>query len=111
MSMLLTYHRSYDARLLLLAIPASAMLWLEGGVIAWTGLILTAAGIIFTADIPLAALVGATQHLYTPDAGFARKIEIALFTRPAPLILFAMAAFYLIVYVRDGKTDPDALDA
>jgi len=29
--MLVTYHRPFDAKLLLLAVPACAMLWAEGG--------------------------------------------------------------------------------
>ncbi len=101
MSMLVTYHRSYDARLLLLAIPACSMLWLEGGILAWTAVLLTAAGVILTADIPLAILTHATRHLYSPDANFARQTLVAVVTRPAPFILLAIAVFYLCLYLRE----------
>jgi len=105
LSMLVTYHRSYDAKLLLLSIPACAVLWTEGGAFAWTALLLSTAGIIFTADIPLAVLMRLTRHLYSPAAGVATKIAVAVLTRPAPLILLVICLFYLAVYVcRTPKT-------
>lgn len=100
LSMLVTYHRSYDAKLLLLSIPACAMLWAEGGAIAWMALLIGVGGVIFTADLPLAVLMHLTRHLYSPAAGLAGKTAVALLTRPAPLILLVTAIFYLLVYLR-----------
>ena len=40
LTMLVSYHRAYDAKFLLLTIPACAMLWAEGGIIAWTALLI-----------------------------------------------------------------------
>ncbi len=105
LSMLVTYHRSYDARLLLLSIPACAMLWAEGGPLAWTALLLTFAGIVFTADIPLAILTHLTRNLHAPAAGVPGKAMLAILTRPAPLALLAIAVFYLLVYIR-RETSP-----
>lgn len=105
LSMLVTYHRSYDAKLLLLSIPACAILWAEGGVVAWITLLLSAAGIVFTADIPLAILMQLTRNLYSPAAGIAEKVLIAILMRPAPLILLAITVFYLFVYVRRSRSD------
>jgi hypothetical protein len=53
LSMLVTYHRSYDAKLLLLSVPACAMLWVEGGTIAWMALLIGMAGVVFTGRSPL----------------------------------------------------------
>jgi hypothetical protein len=96
--MLVTYHRSYDAKLLLLSVPACAMLWIEGGAVGWTALLVTVAGVLFTGDIPLAILMHLTRHLYAPTAGILGKTAIAIATRPAPPILFVVAIFYLLVY-------------
>jgi hypothetical protein len=103
LSMLVTYHRSYDAKLLLLSVPACAMLWAEGGTIAWMALLIGTAGVVFTGDLPLAVLMHLTRHLYSPAAGLVEKTAIAVLTRPAPLILLVTAIFYLLVYSR--RTD------
>jgi len=100
LSMLVTYHRSYDAKLLLLSVPTCAMLWAEGGIIAWMALLIGTAGVVFTGDLPLAVLMHLTRHLYSPAAGLAGKTAIAVVTRPAPLILLVTAIFYLLVYLR-----------
>ncbi len=105
LSMLVTYHRSYDAKLLLLSVPACAMLWRRGGGRSWTALLLSSAGILFTADVPLAILMRLTRNLYTPTADVAGKLAVAVATRPAPLILLAIALFYLFVFIRSAGTD------
>ncbi len=53
LSMLPVYHRPYDAKLLLLTIPACAMLWTEVGLLRWLALLANTAAIVLTADIPL----------------------------------------------------------
>lgn len=105
LSMLVTYHRSYDAKLLLLSIPACAVLWAEGGVVAWAALLLSTAGVAFTADIPLAILMRQTRNLYSPAASVWNKMAVAVLTRPAPLVLLAICLFYLAVYVHQTRRD------
>jgi len=111
LSMLITYHRSYDAKLLLLSVPACAILWAEGGGIAWMSLFIGAAGVFFTADIPLASLMHLTRHMYSPEMGMAGKIVIAVITRPAPLILLVASVFYLWVYSRRTRANLGARQA
>jgi hypothetical protein len=111
LSMLITYHRSYDAKLLLLSVPACAILWAEGGGIAWMSLFIGAAGLFFTADIPLASLMHLTRHMYSPEMGMAGKIVIAVITRPAPLILLVASVFYLWVYSRRTRANLGARQA
>ena len=50
-SLLPIYHFQHDAKLLILAVPACAMLWSEGGTIGWMAVIVTAAGIAVNGDI------------------------------------------------------------
>jgi Glycosyltransferase family 87 len=99
LSMLPSYHRVYDAKLLLLTIPACAMLWARGGVIRWLAVAITGTGLILTADFPLALLVSLTKHLELTSSGIANKILAVLLVRPAPIALFIVCVFYLAIYV------------
>ena len=100
LTMLVTYHRPHDAKLLLLTVPACAMLWAEGGLIGWTALLVNTAGIVFTGDIPLAILDILTKNLHAGTTGLPGKMLSVMWTRPSPLVLLAMGIFYLWVYVR-----------
>ena len=62
--MLPVYHRCYDARLLLLTIPACVILWKHGGKIAWSALLLTLAAIVLTGDIFWIAFFHFTGYSY-----------------------------------------------
>lgn len=100
LTMLVTYHRPWDAKLLLLAVPACAILWAEGGRMRWLALLITTAGMALTADIPLAVLSILASKLHVGTAGiFGRMLTVALI-RPASLILLVMSIFYLWVYLR-----------
>ena len=107
LTLLATYHGPYDAKLLLLAVPACAMLWTKGGPIRWLALLATAAGIVFTADIPLTILLILTKDLRISTAGLSGQILTVVLMRPTSLILLAMGIFYLCVYVRH---DPDQVE-
>ncbi|MDR3411273.1 MAG: glycosyltransferase family 87 protein [Formivibrio sp.] len=100
LSMLPVYHRPHDARLLLLTIPACATLWVEGGVLGWFALVINTAGVVLTGDLPLAFLVSLTKGLHMDSAGLLGMVLTVVLTRPAPLILTAIGAFYLWVYVK-----------
>lgn len=104
LTMLVTYHRPYDAKLLLLAVPVCAMLWARGGPMRWIALLVTSAGFVFTADIPLIILLALTRNLHISTAGLAGKILTVVLMRPTPLILLAMGIFYLWVYVRSASS-------
>ncbi|MGA7106523.1 MAG: glycosyltransferase family 87 protein [Terracidiphilus sp.] len=100
LSMLVTYHRSYDAKLLLLAIPACAMVWKEGKRIRWIAFALSAGTVLMTGDIPLAMLTHATRNLRLFSDGLTGKILFVLLARPAPLLLLAVSVFYLVLMMR-----------
>jgi hypothetical protein len=100
LTLLVTYHRPYDAKLLLLTVPACALLWSEGKPIRWIALLVTTAGIVSTADIPLTILLTLTRNLHISTVALSGKLLTVLLMRPIPLILLAMAIFYLWLYMR-----------
>jgi hypothetical protein len=103
LTMLPVYHRQYDARLLLLTVPACVMLWAEGGLIGWLALLVNAAGFVFTGDLTWAILLGLIGRLHLAATGFSGWIMVALQVFPAPLALLAMGIFYLWIYARKSS--------
>jgi hypothetical protein len=108
LSLLPLYHRPYDAKILLLTLPACAALWAEGGTVAWLAMAFTGAGILITSDIPVAALSMVDAQSFSKP-GVLNEIKLLLLTRPAPLILLAMGVFYLWAYVRLYKMDKSGI--
>ncbi|MGA2888065.1 MAG: glycosyltransferase family 87 protein [Terracidiphilus sp.] len=106
LTLLVIYHRPSDAKLLLLAVPACAMLWAEGGEIGRLAVVVTTAGIVSTADLPLIAFLALTKNLRISAVGQSGQILTDLLLRPAPLVLLPMAVFYLWVYVRRAIPGP-----
>jgi hypothetical protein len=104
-TLLVTYHRAYDAKLLLLTVPACAILWAEGGAIGMAALLVNSAGLVFTGEIPLAIFFLLTKNLHTGTESLVSKIQMVLLMQPAALILLLMAIFYLWVYVRRAREE------
>jgi hypothetical protein len=100
LAMLPVYHRIYDAKLLLLTIPACAMLWAEGGLIGWLALLVTAAGFVLTGDLAWVIFLGFIRALHLPAASVPGQIVANALVFPVPLTLLAMGIFYLWVYAR-----------
>jgi hypothetical protein len=98
--MLVAYHRTSDAKLLLLTVPACAMLCAQGGRTGRIALLLNGAAIMLTADFPLATLLILTRNLSLSANGFLKEIVMVILLRPIPLLLLAMGIFYLWVYLR-----------
>ena len=107
--MLPVYHRQYDAKLLLLTVPACVMLWAEGGLLGWLALLVNTAGFLFTGDLTWAILLGLINRLHLSTTGFSGQLLIAMQVFPAPVILFVMGVFYLWVYARKAPhSTPEA---
>ena len=100
LSMLPIYHRTHDARLLLLIFPAFAIIWAKGGAIRWLALAFSGAGAVFIGIFPAQVLAAYSTHLLQSTHGLPGTLLAIVFTRPSPLILLAMGIFYLWVYVR-----------
>lgn len=104
-SMLPVYHRQYDARLVLLAVPACAMLWAQGGLIGRLALLVNTAGFILIGDLPWLFLLALIHGLHLPTTGpEGHTLRVALVSA-APLMLLLMAIFYLWIYMRRRSAD------
>ncbi|MDR5727418.1 MAG: hypothetical protein RB191_08330, partial [Terriglobia bacterium] len=111
LTMLVTYHRTYDAKLIMLTVPACAMLFAKGDRIAQWAFAFTTAGIFFSADIPLGMVLAFSGKLHLKPAGFIEKALFILLYRPVPLLLLAMAAFYLWVFLRHAPKQSASMGA
>jgi len=100
LTMLITYHRAYDTRLLMLAVPACAMLYAGKGIAGRIAPAITTLALIFTGEVPSAFLKPITANLPPISAGPLATIETLFLARPAPLVLLGMAVFYLCIYAR-----------
>jgi hypothetical protein len=99
LTMLPVYHRQYDARLLLLAIPACAMLWAQGRVGRFA-VLFTSLALLANGDIPSLLIIGLITSLHLPPGGIYGQLTTAAQVFPSPLSLLAMACFFLVVYMR-----------
>jgi hypothetical protein len=100
LSMLPTYHREHDAKLLLLTVPACVLLWAEGGLLAWIAIAINAAGLIFTGDLLWMSLFGLFDRLHWSAETGAGRFLTVLHVFATPTILLAMGIFYLSIYLR-----------
>jgi hypothetical protein len=100
LSMLPVYHRQQDTKLLLLTVPACAMLWAEGGPMGWLALVVNSAAFVLTGDLPWAVFFGIIGHMRGPTTALGTQMLVAAQVFPAPVILLVTGVFYLWVYVR-----------
>ena len=100
LSMLPVYHRAYDAKLLLLAVPACALLWREGGRLKWVAGVLTTLAIISISDVPATFLLSAMEGMKVGTGTVWGRLLVAVVFHPAPLVLLATGVFYLWAYFR-----------
>lgn len=102
LTMLPVYHRQYDAKLLLLTVPACVMLWAEGGLIRWLAITINTAAFALTGDLTWAVVLGLIHRLPLPASG-GETLRPALEMLPAPFILLSTGVFYLWVYARRSE--------
>jgi hypothetical protein len=115
LTILPVYHRTNDAKLLLLMIPACAMLWAGGGVRRWVALALTSAAIFVTSDMPVIGSIVAMEMLRPTAATPGGKL-LLLALHPQPLALLAAGCFYLWAFIHfeqgaDARLPVDAGEA
>jgi hypothetical protein len=102
LSMLPLYHRLGDAKLLLLTIPACAMLWAEGGWIGWLAVAVTGTAIFLSGDLQWAMFFRLLSHVELSQSWLSGRLLMVLQVFPVPLALLTTCVFYLLVYVRRG---------
>jgi hypothetical protein len=110
-TMLVTYHRLYDSKLLILTVPACAILCARGGRMGRTALVVNVAAFILTGDIPFALFQVIADRLHAGATGMHEKLLMLLLTRQVSLILLVMAMFYLWVYVRTKIGDESSVNS
>lgn len=98
LTMLPVYHRADDAKLLLLVVPACAMLWRREGQRRWVALGLTSAAVFVTSAFPIVVLTFVTRNLSPSLSSFTGKLALLLL-QPAPVVLLATGCFYLWVFL------------
>jgi hypothetical protein len=108
LSMLPVYHRLNDAKLLLLTVPACAMLWAEGGAIGWLALTVNTAAFVLTGDLPWIVLLSLIRILRLSTTGLSGQILAIVLVFPTPLILLVTGVFYLWVYTRHVRAGSQA---
>ena len=99
LSLLPVYHRSYDARLLLLAVPACVQLWKRNRLAGWVGASLVALGTVVTAGIPWSILAQAMAR-YPELVVRAPATLRGVVTGTAPLSLLLAGVFFLSMFLR-----------
>ena len=104
LTLLAVYHRPYDAKLLLLSIPACAMLWARGGANRWISFALMLIAVLSTSEIPLAILLISTKALGI-SAWLPPNHSVVLLLLP-PLALLALASHFLWVLIRHVPGPP-----
>jgi hypothetical protein len=100
LSMLPVYHRQYDTKLLLLAVPACGLLFLERGLTGWLALLVTSLGFVLNGDLPWVIFFALVNALHLGGTGVIGLVLVLVQVFAAPLILLAMSVFYLWMYLR-----------
>ncbi len=102
LSLLPVYHRYYDTKLLLLVIPACAVLWASRRPMRWWAIVFTVAALVSTGDISHTLLNHLVANLQA-GLGVAAQTDLSVFV--APVALFAVSVFYLWAFWRDSASD------
>ncbi len=97
LSMLPVYHRVYDTKLLLLTVPACAILWSQGGRIGKLALVVNATAFALTGDLVGAVLLAFWGNLHTATRLSSWMAAVGQ-VFPVPLILLVSAVFFLVVF-------------
>jgi hypothetical protein len=105
LTLLPVYHRTGDAKLLLLAVPACAMLWAKGNTVGRAAVAVTAAGVLLTGEIQWMIYLGILRHLPLPSTSLGVELRMASQVFPIPVILLAMSLFYVWVYAKSRSRE------
>ena len=95
LSVLPVYHRTHDARILLLTVPACAMLWAERAAARWLAIFLNAAASLSMGEIASFIRLNLAARWLPHFTGLCGKVAMVVLERPVPLLALCMAVFYL----------------
>ncbi len=106
-TLLITYHRPWDAKLVMLAIPPCCMLWARRGRLGKIAFSITTVAALFAGDFPLAAFKTMADSLHVSTAGFGGQLLTLVLMRPESIALLAMGIFYLWTYLGTAEFDAE----
>ena len=98
-----TYHRNYDARIVLLVVPACALAWSLGKTYRYIAASVTFLTLLFTCDFFIAVLLAFKRHIDFTHAGLLDRVVTVLIFRPIPLLLLATTLVYLWIYWQQSR--------
>jgi len=100
LSMLPIYHRLYDAKIMLLAMPACSILWHRGGGLARTAGALSFFAVFLTGALPWTVLLVGFAHTSWGRGPYSSIAKTLIQVLPVPLTLMAFGVFLLWVYLK-----------
>ncbi len=111
LSLLPVYHRQYDDKLLLLTIPACALLWTHRGIIARLALLVTSAALVLTGDLPSMILLSLYHRQPLTATGLSARPGTHAMVFRTPLVLLAVGIFYLWIYASRRSAPPASAES
>jgi hypothetical protein len=108
-TLLPTYHREHDNRVLLFLVPACALLWARRRSAGRVAALLTAAAAFLSANLVQQFIGALTRADRLSAHGFARVVLTLLLARTTPLILLALAFFFLVCFRRYAAHEPETI--
>ncbi len=109
-TLLITYHRPWDAKLVMLAIPACCALWAQRGPAGRVALLVTAVAALFAGDLALSAFKVIANSLHVSQAGLGEQLLSVVLLRPESIALVAMGCFYLGIYLKADAIEANAAE-
>lgn len=104
-TMLPVYHRHHDAKLLMLAIPACAMIWNLDRAKGIAAVAVSSIAIAMISDVPRVILTRLEMPMSFSSATPSGKLAIIFLAHPAPLSILLMSVFFLWLLWR-GVPEP-----
>jgi hypothetical protein len=104
LSLLPVYHHVYDAKLLLLTVPALTLVWVRRDRASWPALLLTGVSFVLLGDTTHRMVMKLTEDVQGLSAGAASVIN-SLALCAAPLSLLAIGVFYTWVFWRGAASE------
>ena len=103
LSLLPVYHHFYDSKLILLTLPALAILWKRRDRVSWTAVLLTCGAFFFTGDLSRWLFTHVWEGFHGAPGGPVEWILNSMLVFPPPLILLATGSFYLWIYWQSSR--------
>ena len=97
------YHRLGDAKLMILAVPACAMLWAEGSKAGRWAVAVVAVAFFWTGDFPWLIVLTVIQNTVLSNSGLTRQMVGLVQVLPAPLALLVAGIALLWIYARSDR--------